>query len=128
MAGASDDTLVESFDEAERARLLARGKIPGELMFSHELIRQTVLSDVSAAKRQRLHLRTAQAISRLYSDDLESHAGDLAHHLSHAGRSGDRARLAIEHSTQPPLTTPLASMSMRFRSSHPPTSSAVPSC
>ena len=93
VAGTSDDTLVAAFDEAERARLLARGKIPGELIFSHELIRQTVLSDVSAAKRQRLHLRTARAISRIYSDDLESHAGDLAYHLSHAGRSGDRASL-----------------------------------
>jgi class 3 adenylate cyclase/tetratricopeptide (TPR) repeat protein len=93
VAGMSDDTLVEAFDEAERARLLARGKVPGELMFSHELIRQTVLSDVSAAKRERLHLRTAEAISRRYSDDLEAHAGDLAYHLSRAGRYGDRASL-----------------------------------
>jgi class 3 adenylate cyclase/tetratricopeptide (TPR) repeat protein len=93
VAGTSDDALDEAFDEAERARLLARGKIPGELMFSHELIRQTVLSDVSAVRRQRLHLRTAKAISRRYPDDLESHAGDLAYHLSHAGRSGDRASL-----------------------------------
>jgi hypothetical protein len=44
-------------------------------MFSHELIRQTLLSDVSAVKRERLHLQTAQAVSRLYSDDLEAHAG-----------------------------------------------------
>ena len=93
VADTSDDALVEAFDEAERARLVAPGKVPGELMFSHELIRQTLLSDVSAVKRERLHLRTAKAISRLYSDDLESHAGDLAYHLSHAGRSGDRASL-----------------------------------
>jgi tetratricopeptide (TPR) repeat protein len=93
VAGMSEDALVEAFGEAERARLLAPGKVPGELMFSHELIRQTVLSDVSAVKRQRLHLRTARAISRLYPDDLESHAGDLAYHLSRAGRSGDRASL-----------------------------------
>ena len=33
------------------------------------------------------------AISRLYSDDLEAHAGELAYHLSHAGRSADRASL-----------------------------------
>ena len=31
--------------------------------------------------RERLHLRTAEAISRLYSDDLEAHAGELAYHL-----------------------------------------------
>ena len=69
------------------------GKVPGELMFSHELIRQTLLSGVAAVKRERLHRRAAEAISRRYSDDLEAHAGDLAHHLSHAGRFGDRASL-----------------------------------
>jgi class 3 adenylate cyclase/tetratricopeptide (TPR) repeat protein len=93
VAGIDADALVEAFAEAQRARLVAPGKVPGELMFSHELIRQTVLSGVSAAKRQRLHLRTANAISGRYPDDLESHAGDLAYHLSRAGRSGDRASL-----------------------------------
>ncbi len=93
VTGMGEESLVEVFDEAERARLVTPGKVAGELMFSHELIRQTVLSEVSAAKRQRLHLRTARAISRLYADDLESHAGDLAYHLSQAGRSSDRASL-----------------------------------
>ena len=89
VADASEDALVEAFDEAERARLITSGKSAGELMFSHELIRQTLLSGVSAVKRERLHLRTADAISRRYSDDLEAHAGDLAFHLSRAGRYGD---------------------------------------
>jgi predicted ATPase/class 3 adenylate cyclase len=93
VAGANKDALVAGFDEAERARLIAPGKVPGELMFSHELIRQTLLSGVSAVMRERLHLQTAQAISRRYSDDLEAHAGDLAYHLSRAGRSGDWASL-----------------------------------
>ena len=93
VAGASEDALVEAFDEAERARLISPGNAAGELMFSHELIRQTLLSDVSAVKRERLHLQTAQAVSRLYSDDLEAHAGDLAYHLSRGGRAADRASL-----------------------------------
>ena len=93
VAGASPDALVEAFDEAERAQLVKPGRDPGQLMFSHELIRQTLLSGVSAVKRERLHLRAAKAISRRYSDDLEAHAGDLAYHLSHAGGSADRASL-----------------------------------
>jgi eukaryotic-like serine/threonine-protein kinase len=93
VAGVSEDALVEAFDEAERARLISPGNAAGELMFSHELIRHTLLSGVSAVKRERLHLRTAQAVSRLYSDDLEARAGDLAYHLSRAGRSADRASL-----------------------------------
>ena len=93
VARVGQDSLIEAFDEAEQARLILPSKVPGELMFSHELVRQTLLSGVSAVKRERLHLRTAQAISRLYSDDLEAHAGDLAYHLTRAGRSGDRASL-----------------------------------
>ena len=93
VADTSEDALVDAFDEAERARLIMSGKSAGELMFSHELIRQTLLSGVSAVKRERLHLRTADAISRRYSDDLEAHAGDLAYHLSRAGRYGDRTSL-----------------------------------
>ena len=88
VAEAGLDQLVDAFDEAERARLITPGKTAGELIFGHELIRQTLLSGVSAGKREQLHLRTAEAISRLYSDDLEAHAGELAYHLSHAGRSG----------------------------------------
>jgi class 3 adenylate cyclase/tetratricopeptide (TPR) repeat protein len=93
VADADPDALVEAFDEAERARLVAPGRVPGELMFSHELIRQTLLSGVSAVKRERLHLRASEAISRRYSDDLEAHAADLAYHLSNAGNAGDRASL-----------------------------------
>jgi class 3 adenylate cyclase/tetratricopeptide (TPR) repeat protein len=93
VAGAGQDVLLEAFDEAEQARLVLPSKVPGELMFSHELVRQTLLSDVSAVKRERLHLQAAEVIERQFADDLEEHAADLAHHLSHAGRYADRARL-----------------------------------
>jgi tetratricopeptide (TPR) repeat protein len=93
IAGENEDALVEAFDQAERARLLMPGTVHGELMFSHELIRQTLLSRISAARREELHVKAANAISRLYSDDLEAHAGELAYHVSHAGRSRDPAVL-----------------------------------
>jgi len=93
VADADPDPLVDAFDEAERARLVAPGRVPGELIFGHELIRQTLLSGVSAVKRERLHLRASEAISGRYFDDLEAHAADLAYHLSHAGNAGDRTSL-----------------------------------
>jgi class 3 adenylate cyclase/tetratricopeptide (TPR) repeat protein len=93
VAGAGQGALLEAFDEAEQARLVLPGKVPGELMFSHELVRQTLLSGVTAIKRERLHLQAAEVIERQFADDLEAHAADLAHHLSHAGRFADRARL-----------------------------------
>jgi tetratricopeptide (TPR) repeat protein len=97
VAGAGQDAVVEAFDEAERARLVMPGKVLGELMFSHELIAQTLLSGVSVVRREWLHLQTAEAIKRRYADDLEAHAGDLAHHLSR-GHSGDRTSL-VRHLT-----------------------------
>jgi class 3 adenylate cyclase/tetratricopeptide (TPR) repeat protein len=93
VARVGQDSVGEAFDEAEHARLILPSKVPGELMFTHELVRQTLLSGVSAVKREHLHLRAANVIERQFADDLEAHAGDLAHHLSHAGRSGDRTRL-----------------------------------
>jgi predicted ATPase/class 3 adenylate cyclase len=93
VAEAGPDQLVDAFDEAERARLITSGTTAGELMFSHELIRQTLLSGVSVIERERLHQLAAGAVSRLYSDDLEAHAGELAYHLSLAGRAGDRDSL-----------------------------------
>jgi tetratricopeptide (TPR) repeat protein len=87
------DALVDAFEEAEGARLVAPVKGDGNLAFSHELIRQTLLADLSTLKRERLHLRAANAIERRYADDLEDHAADLTHHLSRAGRLADRPRL-----------------------------------
>ena len=93
VAGVDTDALVDAFEEAEGARLIGPVKGDGNLAFSHELIRQTLLADLSTLKRERLHLRAANAIERRYADDLEDHAADLTHHLSRAGRLADRPRL-----------------------------------
>ena len=93
VAGVDPDALIDAFDEAERARLITPVKGNGKMDFSHELIRQTLLTDVSTLKRERLHLQAANAIERRYADDIEEHATDLTHHLSRAGRSADLPRL-----------------------------------
>jgi predicted ATPase len=47
---------------------------------------------VSPARRQRIHLRLAQAIERIHADAFEEHAIDLAYHLLQAGDAAtDRA-------------------------------------
>ena len=93
VAGVDMEALSDAFEEAEQARLIAPVEGNGTLAFSHELIRQTLLADVSTLKRERLHLQAADAIERLYAEDLEEHSADLTHHLSRAGRSADRSRL-----------------------------------
>jgi class 3 adenylate cyclase/tetratricopeptide (TPR) repeat protein len=93
VASTDPDALVDAFDEAEHARLVGPAPRQGHLAFSHELVRQTLLADASTTRRERLHLRAADAIERRYADDLEEHAGELTHHLSLAGASADPARL-----------------------------------
>ena len=84
---------LEAMDEAERAHLIApmRGRVP-RYSFVHELVRQTLLTDVSLPKRQRLHLQIAQAIEAKHSSDLERHTSDLAHHLYQAGAAADPSK------------------------------------
>jgi class 3 adenylate cyclase/tetratricopeptide (TPR) repeat protein len=93
VGGTAPEALADALDEAEHARLVVPARQDGSLAFSHELIRQTLLSDVSMVKRQRLHLRAADAIEQAAADDLEAHAGDLTHHLSLAGRYAEAPRL-----------------------------------
>jgi tetratricopeptide (TPR) repeat protein len=85
------DALLDAVDEAERAHLITSTADGPEARFSfaHELIRQTLVSGLSLPRRQRLHLRVAEAMERVYARALEEHAADLAHHLYQAGTAAD---------------------------------------
>jgi predicted ATPase/class 3 adenylate cyclase len=86
-----DETLLGAMDEGEHALLIAPTTIGGEqrLAFAHELIRQTLLGDLSLPRRQRLH---AQAAAALEGADAERHVSDIAQHLHLAGAAADAAR------------------------------------
>jgi tetratricopeptide (TPR) repeat protein len=100
-----EEALFDAIEEAERAQLIRSTTRGGDaqLMFSHELIRQTLLSDLSTPRRQRFHLRVAEAMERLYAAVLESHAADLAYHYHQAGGDPEKimkyAVLAAERAT-----------------------------
>ncbi len=87
-----EDTLLDALEEAERAQLISvvttRGK--DSITFVHELIRQTLLNDLSTPRRRRLHLRVAEVLEQLYAGTLEQHAADLAHHYYQAGGDADK--------------------------------------
>jgi tetratricopeptide (TPR) repeat protein len=89
--GVDADLLLDRVEEVEKAGLIsATLQFPeARFQFSHELIRNAVLNDLSAPRRQRLHIHIAEAIERVYSAELEDHANDLAHHLWQAGKAAD---------------------------------------
>ncbi|UCF35715.1 MAG: protein kinase [Acidobacteriota bacterium] len=85
------DAVLDGIDEAERAKLvvpIGKGR-ETKYSFTHELIRQTLLSGVSLPRRQRLHLRIAEAMEKVYGQRVRDHASDLANHLYQAGASAD---------------------------------------
>jgi len=91
---ADPDSLLDCIEEAESAGLiLSAVEYPeARFRFSHELIRQTVVNQVSIARRQRLHLDVAEALEFLNVQALEEVANELAHHLLEAGVAADGAK------------------------------------
>jgi tetratricopeptide (TPR) repeat protein len=100
-----DDAVFDAIDEAERAQLIRSATKGGEahIMFAHEYIRQTLLSELSTPRHQRLHIRVAEAIERLYATAIKTHASDLAYHYFQGGGDTDKiieyAVLAAERAT-----------------------------
>ncbi|MGO9450123.1 MAG: ATP-binding protein [Candidatus Binataceae bacterium] len=91
---ADADSLLDSIEEAESAGLISSTvEYPeARFRFSHELTRQTVISQVSVARRQHLHLDIASALESLNANALDEVANDLAHHLFQAGAAADGSK------------------------------------
>jgi tetratricopeptide (TPR) repeat protein len=92
----SDDEVLEAIEEAERAQLVApeASQRTAQYGFVHELIRATLVSGLSLPRRQRLHLKIADALERLRAASLDRHVSALAHHLYQAGAAAESERVA----------------------------------
>jgi len=95
VAGVNGDTLTTALHEAEHARIVTgpAGRRDITWRFVHQLTCQMLTAAIPQSRRQRLHLRAADAMTRL---GLESrvHVSGIAHHLYWAGRLADPARTA----------------------------------
>jgi tetratricopeptide (TPR) repeat protein len=83
--GVSEEQLLAVMDEALAAYLIQ--ELPGlaeSYQFSHALVQETLASELSAARRVRLHARIGEALEELYGADADFHAAELARHFSEA--------------------------------------------
>jgi DNA-binding CsgD family transcriptional regulator/RecA/RadA recombinase len=77
--------LLEVLEEALGARVIQElPNTPGHYQFTHALIQETLLEELSLTRRVRLHARTAEALEQLYGDQVEAHAAELAYHFAQA--------------------------------------------
>jgi predicted ATPase/class 3 adenylate cyclase len=94
--GIGEDDLLDALEEAAAATLIEDVSTGREARYAfiHEQIRQTLLALLSTARRQRLHLRMADAMEALHGGDAGAHAPDIAYHLYQAGAAADGKRTA----------------------------------
>ena len=86
VTGSDDEQVLQAVETALEARLLAEDG-PDGYRFTHDLIRETVESGLSAARRRRLHRRIGQALEHQPGASAES----LAFHFSQSGEDGTAA-------------------------------------
>ena len=90
----ADDALIDAREEAEDAALVEEvsvGRV-ARYQFVHEQIRQTLLSALSLPRRQRLHLRIADALEHGSPATADRSAGEIAFHLYQAGAAAESER------------------------------------
>lgn len=81
----SGDRLLELLEEALAGRVI--DEIPlrvGRYKFTHALVQETLVEEISTARRARLHGQIGKALEELYGDKAEGHAAELAHHFAQA--------------------------------------------
>jgi class 3 adenylate cyclase/tetratricopeptide (TPR) repeat protein len=95
-----EDATVRALEDALAAGLLTEiaGATP-RYAFAHALVQETLYEELSLPRKQRLHLRAAEAIEILYGAALGERVRTLAVHFRLAGQAADADR-AIECSIQ----------------------------
>jgi tetratricopeptide (TPR) repeat protein len=81
------DAVIEALEEAERSGLLSVSSSAGGIIcnFSHALVRQALMDGISAWRRQRIHLKIAQAIESGTPGSDAGAAVEIAYHLTRSG-------------------------------------------
>lgn len=96
-SGLEDDAALDALEEALDAGML---RAEGDAYhFAHALIRRTLYDALSPPRRQRLHLRAAEAIETAHGRQLGPHVAALATHYRLAGAATDPEK-AITYALQ----------------------------
>ena len=91
----SKDRLVEVLEEALFAKVIEElHDTVGHYQFTHSLVRQTLIEELTLTRRVRLHARIAEQLESLYGDEADKHAAELVTHFAQAETLLGRERIA----------------------------------
>jgi class 3 adenylate cyclase len=87
VADLDEEVTLRAVEEALAAQVVweQRQERRTYYQFSSTLLRENLYARLSAPRRERLHLRAAQALEEAYPDRLEEYAAELAYHYREAG-------------------------------------------
>ncbi|MFD0688081.1 ATP-binding protein [Actinomadura fibrosa] len=93
-ADTDEDGVLDALDAGLVAGLLTE-RAPGRVRFAHALVRDTMVADLSAVRRTRMHARLGAALERLAPEDAPA----LAYHF-HRAASPRTAAKAVEYAVR----------------------------
>jgi len=93
------ERFLSSADEAERGGMVAPRDTTRGLRyeFTHDLIRQSLLAEISLARQQQMHLDVVACMEAMYPD-ADTYASEIASHLDRAGAGADSGK-TLRYST-----------------------------
>ncbi|MGH3962560.1 MAG: ATP-binding protein [Pseudonocardiaceae bacterium] len=92
VTGLGEDAVAEALEQSMAAGLVKElAGITMRFRFRHQLVRASLYSSLSAARRVRLHRRVGQALEGLHRSRLDDHLPALAHHFALAATDGEAA-------------------------------------
>lgn len=102
--GVNDDLLIEILESAATVALVAESsETAGRFRFVHALIATTLAQDLGPTRRQRTHLRIAQALEALGAERAGRFA-ELANHWVASGADVGRARYFVRRAGEAALS------------------------
>jgi DNA-binding SARP family transcriptional activator len=96
-AGLDETAALDALDAALGSGLVTEGA-PERHRFPHDIVRRTLVAQLSGARRRALHARLADAVESHRSDRLDAYTAVLAHHTSAAASpQGDKRAVDWSH-------------------------------
>jgi hypothetical protein len=103
--GDDDELLLRLLEEALAARVIEETGRAGRYRFTHALMQETLLDELSTTRRVGMHGGVGTALEQRYGARADEHAAELAHHFvesaalnaAHAERAAHYSRSAAEN-------------------------------